>query len=642
MGKRNLLRLGEIVTLLSIFFIHNITVLSVSTNNAMWSSDFRPQGGFVDEILIKVYSNFSQAIEALQRGEIDAYDYDVFPEYELDLRHNPNISVTYTPSSMFRTFILNCERFPTNITAFRRAMAFGMDKYKATEEIMGDLGAPLDSYIPPALTEWEVESTLETRFYDADYISGNASLEAAGFKDLDGDGWREYDANSNGEWDAGVDLDDNDPLLVINITASAGFDIAIIASEVLRDGLIKMGIRSTVEEVAWWDPLTEDSPLWSKIYAGDYWVVCYQLSFNPTVLPPKALYTDYHSEGEWNPVLHRFYNTTIDSVLNKMLAATTFTDIKKYSREATQLLAYEQPEIPIYSPLNINAYRNDKFEGFLEFAGKGTVSMANPYTLTKVHLKESKGGIYGGIFTYSAMTDISTRNPFRFHDRIGVRAFIENSIYGGLWQPDPTTWDPIPNLAWDWEIEPTTAQAAAGIQAGQKFTFYLYKNASWHDGQPVTSKDVKFSFELPQNYFYPDVFYVPVDINDIYRIDTPDNYTVEFYVNRTDIFAWIDITSYTRILPWHIWKDVENLTAFEPTDAQVIGFGPYKWNERVPGQYVSLLRHENWHFSVCDEAGPSTTSSQESPASKDAYGFEILFAVVGIALIYINRRRKWT
>jgi peptide/nickel transport system substrate-binding protein len=198
-------------------------------------------------------------------------------------------------------------------------------------------------------------------------------------------------------------------------------------------------------------------------------------------------------------------------------------------------------------------------------------------------------------------------------------------------------------LAWGWETEPTRAQAAAGIQTGQKFTFHLYKNVSWHDGQPVTSKDVKFSFELPQNYSYPDVFYVPEDINDIYRIDIPDNYTVELYVNRTDIFAWTDITSYNWILPQHIWQDVENITAFEPTDAQVIGFGPYKWNERVPGQYVSLLRHENWHFAICDEAGPSTTSSQESPTSKDAYGFEFVsvFAIFGIALIYINRRRKW-
>ncbi|MFX1507056.1 MAG: ABC transporter substrate-binding protein, partial [Promethearchaeota archaeon] len=488
---------------------------------------------------------------------------------------------------------------------------------------------------PPTLTEWEVESTLETRFYDADYISGNASLEAAGFKDLDGDGWREYDANSNGEWDANVDLDDNDPLLVINIMASTGFDIAIVTSEVLRDGLAKMGVRSRVEEVDW------PEPYWLKVSTGDYWVACYELTFKPTFLPPKALYTDYHSDGEWNPVLHRFYNTTIDSVLDKMLAATAVTDIKKYSREAAQLLAYEQPEIPIYSPLTINAYRNDKFEGFLEFAGRGTASTANPYVATKVHLKESKAGLYGGMLTYSAMDDISNRNPFRFPDLIGVRAFIENSIYGGLWQPDPTTWDPIPNLAWNWEIEPTTAQVVAGIQAGQKFTFYLYKNATWHDGQPVTSKDVKFSFELPRNYYYPDVFYVPEDINDIYRIDTPDNYTVELYVNRTDIFAWTDITSYNRILPQHIWKDVENITAFEPTDAQVIGFGPYMWNGRVPGQYVSLLRHENWHFAVRDEAGPSTTSSQESTTSKGAYGFEIVFAVVGIALIYINRRRKW-
>ncbi|UCG02520.1 MAG: hypothetical protein JSW11_00720 [Candidatus Heimdallarchaeota archaeon] len=637
MRKRRMVRIGEVMVLLTIFFVYTIILLSVRANNDIWVSEFRPHGAYVDELLIKIYNNNSQAIKALQNGEIDVHEGYVPTEYELDLRHDPNISVCYSQMTRYRTFILNCERFPTNITAYRRAMAFSMDKYKATEEIVGDLGTPLDSYIPPALTEWEVESVLETRFYDADYISGNASLEIAGFKDLDDDGWREYDANSNGQWDADVDLDDNDPLLVINITATTGHDPAIIASKILCEGLIKMGIRSRIEEVKF-------TPMWERVFASDYWVFCFTTGFKTTSLPPKILYRDFHSNGEANPNIHRFYNTTIDSVLDKMLAATTDTDIKKYSREATQLLTYEQPAIPIYSDITRSAYRNDKFEGFLEFAGRGTASSDNPYVATKAHLKESKGDSYSNTLIYSSVLDLTTKNPFLYEENLGIPFFIENYIYGGLWQPDPTTWDPIPNLAWDWEIEPTTAQAAAGIQVGQKFTFYLYKNASWHDNQPVTSNDVKYSFEFAQKV-YPELSVrgVPGDVKNIYHIDTPDDYTIELYVNRTDIFAWTDITSYARILPWHIWKDMDNITAFEPTEAQVIGFGPFKWNERGPGQYVSLLRHENWHFSVRDEAGPLTTSSQESTTSKDSYGFEFIsiFTIVGIALIYINRRRKW-
>ncbi len=636
MGKGQTFRLGEIMVLITLFFISTSSVLPVSSNNVMWASVFRPHGGYVDEILIKVYEETSQAMEALQNGEIDVHDYDMLPEYELELRSNPNISVTYTPSASFRTLILNCERFPTNITAYRRAMAFGMDKYKAKEEIVGDLGTPLDSYIPTCLTEWAVENDLESYFYDTDFISGNTSLENAGFIDLDGDGWREYDKNNNNQWDTGVDLDDNDPLLAINITATTGFDPAIVASEVLCEGLTKMGLRSMVIEKDW------PGEIWAEVYAGNYWAVCYREGFHPRFIPPKTLY-DFHSDGEWNPVLHRFYNTTVDSVLEKMLTATNTSDVKKYSREAAQLLAYEQPVIAIYSPIVINAYRNDKFEGIIEFSGKGTASSANPYVATKVHLKETEGGPYGGILTYSAMADLDTKNSFRFGDEIGVRSFIHNYIYGGLWQPDPNTWKPIPNLAWDWDTEQTTAQAAAGVQDGQKFTFYLYENASWHDGHPVTSKDVKFSFEIVQNYSYPEVMYVPIEIKNIYRIDTPDDYTIELYVNKTDAFVWTDITSYARIVPWHIWKDVENITDFEPTDEQMIGFGPYKWNERVPGQYVSLLRHENWHFSVRKEAEPSTTT-HKSPSSEASSGFEIAtaFTIVGITIIHIKRRRRRT
>jgi ABC-type transport system substrate-binding protein len=119
------------------------------------------------------------------------------------------------------------------------------------------------------------------------------------------------------------------------------------------------------------------------------------------------------------------------------------------------------------------------------------------------------------------------------------------------------------------------------------------------------------------------------------------------YINRTDPWAWADLT-YTWIYPWHIWKDVVNSTDFtllpdfEATDAHLIGSGPFKWNERVAGKYISLLRHEDWHWAIPHETEPptSTTSffSQESTAPIP--GIVSVFAVVVTTVIYVKRRRK--
>lgn len=74
---------------------------------------------------------------ALQNGNIDAYDERVLQEYLAALVRDENIEVTFTPSVRYRVLTLNCEKFPLNITAFRRAMAFGFDKYRVNLECIG-------------------------------------------------------------------------------------------------------------------------------------------------------------------------------------------------------------------------------------------------------------------------------------------------------------------------------------------------------------------------------------------------------------------------------------------------------------------------------------------------------------------------
>ncbi|MFX0208156.1 MAG: ABC transporter substrate-binding protein [Candidatus Hodarchaeota archaeon] len=260
MGKIKILDLGVPVVLLIVLcagtsFSSPMTVLSFR-----WMSNFRPWGGFVDEIIAVVYSDVAQAMLALEQGGIDTYDDQVQTEYVGSLMTDPNIAVNVTLGTIYRQLTLNNGRFPTNITGYRRAMAYGMDKNRINVEAIGGNGAPLDTPIPVVATEWEVETTMEKHFYDKDIAAGNKSLENAGFIDIDGDGWREYAPDGN------TVLKTSDEC-AIELGASSGYDPAIIACVVTAECLNEMGMKATVFEETF-------SLLLDNALAGNFWAIC--------------------------------------------------------------------------------------------------------------------------------------------------------------------------------------------------------------------------------------------------------------------------------------------------------------------------------------------------------------------------------
>lgn len=247
----------------------------------------------------------------LQTGEIDAYD-DQVPQnsFLAACVRDPNIEVTFTPSMRYQALTMNCERFPTNITAFRRAMAFGCDKYRSNVECIGGMGQPIDSYIPLIATDWEVESALTEHFYEADFTSGNASLENAGFKDLDGDGWREYDMNDNGIWDLGIDYGDEGYVngSIMEVYAIYGSDPAVRACDILVYGLEAMGVRAEIVEMDY-NHISDD------VFAGNYWVV-YQTENIPVINPVKSLYDRFRTGAQWNrdPLIYITLETLLSTL----------------------------------------------------------------------------------------------------------------------------------------------------------------------------------------------------------------------------------------------------------------------------------------------------------------------------------------
>ncbi|MFX0054315.1 MAG: ABC transporter substrate-binding protein [Promethearchaeota archaeon] len=128
---------------------------------------------------------------------------------------------------------------------------------------------------------------------------------------------------------------------------------------------------------------------------------------------------------------------------------------------------------------------------------------------------------------------------------------------------------------------------------GFRVTFTLREGAKWHDGQPVTPEDVKFTFEYARDG--------PTGIRFHHITQHISDVTVngrDIVVNFDEVVNWaVDVLGNVPILPKHIregvaqdaaiWEDHTNTTAH-------IGSGMFKYVMRVPGDYTALERFDDW------------------------------------------------
>lgn len=157
---------------------------------------------------------------------------------------------------------------------------------------------------------------------------------------------------------------------------------------------------------------------------------------------------------------------------------------------------------------------------------------------------------------------------------------VTDQVFNGLVGLDDNL-NPVPDLAASWQISAD----------GKTYTFKLQPNVLWHDGQPFTSADVKFTFEQGLLKFHARTKAALEGILD--GIDTPDPGTVifRFKVAYGPFLQRLDVVE-ASIIPKHIYdgKDLEK----DPATAKPIGTGPFRFVDYVKGDHVTLERNPNY------------------------------------------------
>ncbi len=151
-------------------------------------------------------------------------------------------------------------------------------------------------------------------------------------------------------------------------------------------------------------------------------------------------------------------------------------------------------------------------------------------------------------------------SPFAFYPR--GPGYVRMSLLF-----DTLTWKDangvIPALANGWKVS----------DDGTMWTFYLNKDAKWHDGVPFTASDVEFTIEYMQEQGGAFKWFESIDY--IESVEIVDDYTVIISLNEPMASFLVDIAGNIPIIPEHIWSGVSDPSKFTDDDA-VIGTGPMK------------------------------------------------------------------
>ncbi len=170
-------------------------------------------------------------------------------------------------------------------------------------------------------------------------------------------------------------------------------------------------------------------------------------------------------------------------------------------------------------------------------------------------------------------------SPSQLDPRLATDAYSErigSLIFSGLVRQDPAS-QLVGDLAQSWEV-----------QGRSTYLFHLKKNLRFSDGSPLTSEDVKFTFESildPKTASPHRKSFETID-----HIDTPDPGTVIFYLKKPYAPFLFNLT--TGIVSKKAVLQAGPEYSYHP-----VGSGPYQLSEWRPDEKIVLQANPDFYDS---------------------------------------------
>ena len=159
---------------------------------------------------------------------------------------------------------------------------------------------------------------------------------------------------------------------------------------------------------------------------------------------------------------------------------------------------------------------------------------------------------------------------------------INKIIFSALVRPDDQL-RPVPDLAQSW----TTSED------GLEYTFVLKSGVKWHDGEPFTANDVKFTFDQIRDV--KSGSRLGSDFAALAGVDVIDSLTVRFRL-KAPFAPFLALLGYNAgILPAHKFRDRKLLDATEFSRSAPVGTGPFRVTSAAAGSAIVLEKNPFYH-----------------------------------------------
>jgi peptide/nickel transport system substrate-binding protein len=184
-----------------------------------------------------------------------------------------------------------------------------------------------------------------------------------------------------------------------------------------------------------------------------------------------------------------------------------------------------------------------------------------------------------------------------------------NSVVVADFEVYTLNYDLLLNFGPDLEPVPGFAESWTQSDDGLTWTFKIREGMLWSDGEPATSADVVYTYQLvidatelsneSEDGYYLGYGYLEPYLTNagIVSVSAPDPQTV---VVATEFANTLLTQSYVPILPAHIWSEytLDDIAGYSDTpfnnEPPVVGTGPYQAIEWQPGEFVRLGRNPNY------------------------------------------------
>ncbi|WP_313693476.1 ABC transporter substrate-binding protein [Halorarum halobium] len=339
-----------------------------------------------------------------------------------------------------------------------------------------------------------------------------------------------------------------------------------------------------LEEIGFqFDESVYESGQWvNTLFAKDYDIA--NIGWSNTVerlFPYYNLYFSFHSQyaGPDGGNFSNFVSDEYDQAVENFASEMDEDARQELAYRCQEILARNVPTAFTTHPSSLIAHNTEEFSGWDPMVGEW--AYFNPTTLKSATRQAGDGTV---VFATTAPPE---QYP-NFMSHTGPAAvFLHKLNYDPLVQMSTTGRPIAEGAAESWEVvDDTTIDVT------------LRSGMTWHDGEPVTPEDVKFTWDYATEHGIP---YLASDIEPYESSEVTGENSIRFTLSNP-FAGFIPVSMYrVPIIPQHVWEgvtaenDLDHPGQWENPD--MTGSGPFRMVNYEPGNRIVFEKHAD-HYAA--------------------------------------------